>query len=34
VARCEGIESRAAVHWTLDFQRTGNRWAIQRVSNR
>ena len=34
VARCDAVESRATVHWTLDFQRAGNSWAIQRVSNR
>jgi hypothetical protein len=34
VAHCDAVESRATVHWTLDFQRAGNSWAIQRVSNR
>lgn len=44
VAQCDGVGTYAAmsdgedaspqVRWTLDFQRTGNKWAIQRVSNR
>jgi hypothetical protein len=42
VARCDGLANRsmgdgdAARHvtWTIDFRRTGDRWSIQRVSNR
>jgi len=43
VAQCEGVagpvgaDSQGAAPratWTLDFQRTGGRWAIQRVTNR
>lgn len=34
VARCQGVVSRAPVRWTIDFQRTGNRWAIQRVTTK
>jgi len=42
VARCDGVtggvtdgaDAAAPARWTIDFQRTGDRWAIQRVSNR
>jgi hypothetical protein len=42
VARCDGVASGVTdgasaaprARWTFDFQRTGGRWAIQRVSNR
>jgi hypothetical protein len=43
VARCDGFANQTAVRgdaagrrvtWTIDFRRTGDRWAIQRVSSR
>lgn len=43
IAHCDGVAGRGLpdsearvrrVRWTLDFQRTGTIWAIQRVSNR
>lgn len=35
VARCDGGNGGLRpVTWTIDFQRTGGRWAIQRIRNR
>jgi hypothetical protein len=42
VARCDGVANATGgdlgagrrVTWTIDFRRTGDRWAIQRVTSR